>query len=122
MQAAVLIEKLKICEDEIAARNRVAERYARGLGNVVTVSGAASSLTVNANSVVGGEFSVSGGNVTFNGNSGSFGNLTASGAGFITVNSVSGAFGNIEVSSWLENILVDQTKIPRKIAVTMGRE
>jgi len=37
MQAAVLIEKLKIFEDEIAARNRVAERYARGLGNVVTV-------------------------------------------------------------------------------------
>jgi dTDP-4-amino-4,6-dideoxygalactose transaminase len=37
MQAAVLIEKLKIFEDEIAARNRVAERYARDLGNVVTV-------------------------------------------------------------------------------------
>ena len=37
MQAAVLLEKLKIFEDEIAARNRVAERYARGLGNVVTV-------------------------------------------------------------------------------------
>lgn len=37
MQAAILIEKLKIFEDEIAARNRVAERYARGLGNVVTV-------------------------------------------------------------------------------------
>lgn len=37
MQAAVLIEKLKIFEDEIAARNAVAERYARGLGNVVTV-------------------------------------------------------------------------------------
>jgi len=37
MQAAVLIEKLKIFEDEIAARNRIAERYARGLGNVVTV-------------------------------------------------------------------------------------
>ena len=36
MQAAILIEKLKIFEDEIAARNRVAERYARGLGNVVT--------------------------------------------------------------------------------------
>jgi dTDP-4-amino-4,6-dideoxygalactose transaminase len=42
MQAAVLIEKLKIFEDEIAARNRVAERYARGLGNVVTVPGLAS--------------------------------------------------------------------------------
>src|SRR2546421_2130817 len=37
VQAAVLLEKLKIFEDEIAARNRVAERYARGLGNVVTV-------------------------------------------------------------------------------------
>ena len=35
MQAAILIEKLKIFEDEIAARNKVAERYARGLGNVV---------------------------------------------------------------------------------------
>jgi dTDP-4-amino-4,6-dideoxygalactose transaminase len=37
MQAAILIEKLKIFEDEIAARNQVAERYARGLGNVVSV-------------------------------------------------------------------------------------
>lgn len=37
MQAAILIEKLKIFDDEIAARNRVAERYARELGNVVTV-------------------------------------------------------------------------------------
>jgi UDP-2-acetamido-2-deoxy-ribo-hexuluronate aminotransferase len=37
MQAAVLLEKLKIFEDEIAARNEIAERYARGLGNVVTV-------------------------------------------------------------------------------------
>ena len=37
IQAAVLIEKLKIFEDEIAARNRVAERYARSLGNLVTV-------------------------------------------------------------------------------------
>jgi dTDP-4-amino-4,6-dideoxygalactose transaminase len=37
IQAAVLLEKLKIFEDEIAARNKVAERYARGLGNVVTV-------------------------------------------------------------------------------------
>ncbi len=37
IQAAVLLEKLKIFEDEIAARNAVAERYARGLGNVVTV-------------------------------------------------------------------------------------
>jgi dTDP-4-amino-4,6-dideoxygalactose transaminase len=37
MQAAILIEKLKIFEDEIAARDRVAERYARALGNIVTV-------------------------------------------------------------------------------------
>src|SRR6201994_4558928 len=37
MQAAILIEKLKIFDDEIAARNQVAERYARGLGNIVTV-------------------------------------------------------------------------------------
>ena len=37
MQAAILIEKLKIFDDEIAARNKVAERYARGLGNLVTV-------------------------------------------------------------------------------------
>src|SRR6202022_1145615 len=37
MQAAILIEKLKIFEDEIAARNKVAERYAQGLGNGVTV-------------------------------------------------------------------------------------
>lgn len=37
IQAAVLLEKLKIFDDEIAARNKVAERYARSLGNVVTV-------------------------------------------------------------------------------------
>jgi dTDP-4-amino-4,6-dideoxygalactose transaminase len=37
MQAAILIEKLRIFEDEIASRNKVAERYARGLGNVVKV-------------------------------------------------------------------------------------
>jgi dTDP-4-amino-4,6-dideoxygalactose transaminase len=37
MQAAILIEKLKIFEDEIAARNKVAERYSQGLGNVVRV-------------------------------------------------------------------------------------
>jgi dTDP-4-amino-4,6-dideoxygalactose transaminase len=45
IQAAILIEKLKIFEDEIAARNRVAERYARGLGNVVTVPHVASGCT-----------------------------------------------------------------------------
>jgi len=37
MQAAILIEKLKIFDDEIVVRNRVAERYTHGLGNVVTV-------------------------------------------------------------------------------------
>ena len=37
MQAAILIEKLKIFEDEIAARNRIADRYARGFGNLVAV-------------------------------------------------------------------------------------
>jgi dTDP-4-amino-4,6-dideoxygalactose transaminase len=37
VQAAVLIEKLKIFEEEIATRNKVAERYAQGLGNVVAV-------------------------------------------------------------------------------------
>jgi dTDP-4-amino-4,6-dideoxygalactose transaminase len=37
IQAAVLLEKLKIFEDEIAARNKAAARYAQGLGNVVTV-------------------------------------------------------------------------------------
>src|ERR1700734_4120677 len=45
IQAAVLIEKLKIFDDEIAARNKVAERYARGLGNVVTVPHLASGCT-----------------------------------------------------------------------------
>jgi dTDP-4-amino-4,6-dideoxygalactose transaminase len=37
IQAAVLIEKLKIFDEEIAARDKVAARYALGLGNVVTV-------------------------------------------------------------------------------------
>ncbi len=36
MQAAILIEKLKIFEDEIAARNRVASRYFDALHNIVT--------------------------------------------------------------------------------------
>ena len=45
MQAAILIEKLKIFEDEIAARNKVAERYGRGLGNVVSVPRLASGCT-----------------------------------------------------------------------------
>ncbi len=37
IQAAILIEKLKIFEGEIAGRDKVAQRYARGLGNVVSV-------------------------------------------------------------------------------------
>jgi dTDP-4-amino-4,6-dideoxygalactose transaminase len=37
MQAAVLIEKLKIFPAEIAGRSRIAERYARLLGDVVAV-------------------------------------------------------------------------------------
>ncbi len=45
MQAAVLIEKLKIFEDEIAARNKAAERYASGLGNAVTVPRLAAGCT-----------------------------------------------------------------------------
>ncbi|MFI4964427.1 MAG: DegT/DnrJ/EryC1/StrS family aminotransferase [Caulobacterales bacterium] len=35
LQAAVLLEKLKIFQDEIAARNRVADRYAAGLSDLV---------------------------------------------------------------------------------------
>jgi dTDP-4-amino-4,6-dideoxygalactose transaminase len=45
LQAAILIEKLKIFEDEIAVRNVVAERYARGLGNIVSVPRLASGCT-----------------------------------------------------------------------------
>src|SRR3984893_2266511 len=45
LQAAILLEKLKIFEDEIAARNQVAERYAQGLGNVVSVPRVASGCT-----------------------------------------------------------------------------
>ena len=37
IQAAVLLEKLKIFPDEIEARNRVAARYAAGLADVATV-------------------------------------------------------------------------------------
>jgi dTDP-4-amino-4,6-dideoxygalactose transaminase len=37
IQAAVLIEKLKIFPDEIDARNRVAKRYAQALDGIVTV-------------------------------------------------------------------------------------
>jgi dTDP-4-amino-4,6-dideoxygalactose transaminase len=45
VQAAVLLEKLKIFDDEIATRNEIAERYARGLGNVVTVPHLAAGCT-----------------------------------------------------------------------------
>jgi dTDP-4-amino-4,6-dideoxygalactose transaminase len=45
MQAAILIEKLKIFDDEIAARNVVADRYSRGVGNLVTVPRLASGCT-----------------------------------------------------------------------------
>ena len=45
IQAAILIEKLKIFEDEIAARNKVAERYAKGLGNVVGIPRVAGDCT-----------------------------------------------------------------------------
>jgi dTDP-4-amino-4,6-dideoxygalactose transaminase len=45
MQAAILIEKLKIFEDEITARNKVAARYAQGLGNVVSIPRLAAGCT-----------------------------------------------------------------------------
>src|SRR6266700_368483 len=45
IQAAVLIEKLKIFPDEIVARSRVAERYANALGNRVTVPRVPDGLT-----------------------------------------------------------------------------
>jgi dTDP-4-amino-4,6-dideoxygalactose transaminase len=45
VQAAVLLEKLKIFEDEIAARSLVADRYAGGLGNLVSVPRLASGCT-----------------------------------------------------------------------------
>jgi UDP-2-acetamido-2-deoxy-ribo-hexuluronate aminotransferase len=45
VQAAILIEKLKIFDDEIAARNKAAARYTQGLGNVVTVPRVASGCT-----------------------------------------------------------------------------
>jgi dTDP-4-amino-4,6-dideoxygalactose transaminase len=45
IQAAVLIEKLKIFDDEIEARNEVADRYTRGLGNDVVAPRVASGNT-----------------------------------------------------------------------------
>jgi dTDP-4-amino-4,6-dideoxygalactose transaminase len=37
IQAAILIEKLAILEEEMVARNKVAQRYSNGLGNLVKV-------------------------------------------------------------------------------------
>src|SRR5262249_13425249 len=37
MQAAILLEKLKIFDDEVVARNLVAGRYTKGLSDVVAV-------------------------------------------------------------------------------------
>jgi dTDP-4-amino-4,6-dideoxygalactose transaminase len=45
MQCAIVIEKLKIFPDEIVARQRVAERYNRALGNVVKVPRVPEGLT-----------------------------------------------------------------------------
>ena len=45
IQAAVLIEKLKIFADEIEARNRAADRYADGLGDVAIVPRVPDGLT-----------------------------------------------------------------------------
>jgi len=45
MQCAIIIEKLKIFPDEIVARQRVAERYNRALGNVVKVPRVPDGLT-----------------------------------------------------------------------------
>lgn len=45
LQAAVLIEKLKIFDEEIVSRNKVAERYAKGLNDVVAVPRVASGNT-----------------------------------------------------------------------------
>ena len=45
IQAAVLIEKLKIFDDEIEARGKIADRYTRGLGNDVIIPRVASGNT-----------------------------------------------------------------------------
>jgi dTDP-4-amino-4,6-dideoxygalactose transaminase len=45
IQAAILIEKLKIFPDEIATRERVAGRYAQGLGDVAVVPKVAAGST-----------------------------------------------------------------------------
>jgi dTDP-4-amino-4,6-dideoxygalactose transaminase len=45
MQAAILIEKLKIFPDEIAARDRVARRYSEALGDVASAPVVPAGLT-----------------------------------------------------------------------------
>jgi dTDP-4-amino-4,6-dideoxygalactose transaminase len=45
MQAAILLEKLKIFPEEIAARNTVAQRYAAGLAGVATLPQVAATMT-----------------------------------------------------------------------------
>jgi len=45
LQAAILLEKLAIFPDEIEARNRVADRYAGGLGDVLAVPAMAEGVT-----------------------------------------------------------------------------
>ena len=45
MQAAILIEKLKIFPDEIAARERAAQHYGQALGDVVAVPRVPDGLT-----------------------------------------------------------------------------
>ena len=45
IQAAVLIEKLKIFPDEVAERNQIAQRYSQHLGDVVTVPRAPGDVT-----------------------------------------------------------------------------
>jgi dTDP-4-amino-4,6-dideoxygalactose transaminase len=45
LQAAVLIEKLKIFPEEILARERIAQRYAAGLADVVLIPGVAQGST-----------------------------------------------------------------------------
>ena len=46
LQAAILIEKLAILEDEMVARQKVAARYAEGLGDVVKVAVVAPGLAL----------------------------------------------------------------------------
>lgn len=45
LQAAILLEKLEIFSDEIEARNRIAERYGKELGDVLAVPAVADGVT-----------------------------------------------------------------------------